>query len=133
MTCRGCGPSPDPEQDREHNDWCPDNPRSTHGGKDDAVALRAENERLRAALADAAAVMSSIYESFRDGEKIDPAVVDIGIGCWLEKHAPGSLPEKDAVVPEEERLLAELAGLGTGVSTDDSAHRMEQILPAPAS
>ena len=27
MTCRGCGPSPDPEQDREHNDWCPDNPR----------------------------------------------------------------------------------------------------------
>ena len=27
MTCRGCGPSPDPEQDREHDDWCPDNPR----------------------------------------------------------------------------------------------------------
>jgi hypothetical protein len=48
-----------------------------------------------AAIADAAAVMSSIYESLRDGEKIDPAVVDIGIGCWLEKHAPGWLPEKD--------------------------------------
>ena len=30
MTCRGCGPSPDPEQDREHNDWCPDNPRRAH-------------------------------------------------------------------------------------------------------
>lgn len=60
---------------------------------------RAEVERelaeLRAAIADAAAVMSSIYDSFQDGEKIDPAVVDIGIGCWLEKHAPGSLPEKD--------------------------------------
>jgi hypothetical protein len=28
VTCRGCGPSPDPEQDREHNDWCPDNPRA---------------------------------------------------------------------------------------------------------
>ena len=50
MTCRGCGPGPDPEQDREHNDWCPDNPRRTHRGKDDAVALRVENERLRAAL-----------------------------------------------------------------------------------
>ena len=54
-----------------------------------------ELAELRTAIADAAAVMSSIYDSFRDGEKIDPAVVDIGIGCWLEKHAPGSLPEKD--------------------------------------
>ena len=54
-----------------------------------------EIKRLRAAIADAAAVMESIYESFRDGEKIDPAVVDIGIGCWLEKHAPDSLQGKD--------------------------------------
>ena len=54
-----------------------------------------EIKRLRTAIADAASVMSSIYESFRDGEKIDPAVVDIGIGCWLEKHAPDSLQGKD--------------------------------------
>ena len=94
----------------------------------EAGSLLRIEEEIRTAIADAAAVMSSIYDSFRDGEKIDPAVVDIGIGCWLEKHAPGSLPEKDAVMPEEERLLAELAGLSAGVSTDDSAHRMEQIL-----
>ncbi len=62
----------------------------------DTRELGYENlDDLRAAIADAAAVMSAIYDSFRDGEKIDPVVVDIGIGCWLEKHAPGSLPEKD--------------------------------------
>lgn len=61
----------------------------------DHADVERELTELRTAIADAAAVMSSIYDSFRDGEKIDPAVVDIGIGCWLEKHAPGSLPEKD--------------------------------------
>lgn len=54
MTCRGCGPSPDPEQDREHNDWCPDNPRRAHRDKDDIPALLDEIERLRAALRDIA-------------------------------------------------------------------------------
>lgn len=68
----------------------------TEANAEECVEYAADEiKSLRAAIADAAAVMSSIYESFRDGEKIDPAVVDIGIGCWLEKHAPGSLPEKD--------------------------------------
>jgi hypothetical protein len=37
MTCRGCGPSPDPEQDQEHNDWCPDNPRRTLATTDEVI------------------------------------------------------------------------------------------------
>jgi hypothetical protein len=48
MACRGCGPSPDPEQDREHNDWCPDNPRRDLATTEQVIrGLRAENERLR--------------------------------------------------------------------------------------
>jgi hypothetical protein len=79
MTCRGCGPSPDPEQDREHNDWCPDNPRRTHRGKDDAVALRVENERLRAALADMLAALAAVEAHFGgwegDGPRITPEIL----------------------------------------------------------
>lgn len=47
MRCRGCGPSPDPEQDREHNDWCPDNPRRDLATTEQVIrGLLAENERL---------------------------------------------------------------------------------------
>lgn len=74
---------------------CPECGKTQGSDLVDRVDVERELAELRTAVADAASIMSSIYESFRDGEKIDPAVVDIGIGCWLEKHAPGSLPEKD--------------------------------------
>lgn len=59
---------------------------------DEIARLRSKNAALRAAMTEAASVMESIYESFRDGKQIDPADVDIGIGCWLAKHATRSLP-----------------------------------------
>ena len=51
-----------------------------------------------------------------------------GHGPWATHWHPLPRVIFESVVTEEDRLLAELAGLGAGVSTEDGAHRMEQVL-----
>jgi len=60
-----------------------------------AARDKAERERdeARAEIKEAAELLILVYEAAKKKCVVDTAVVDIGIGCWLERNAPEVLPE----------------------------------------